>query len=56
MDFGSLRISEKLVDFDGDSFEKGDALLNSGSEKEDNTKDYTACSSEDCGYCGHCKY
>lgn len=23
---------------------------------DDSEKDYTACSAEDCGYCGHCKY
>ena len=26
------------------------------SEDEESEKDFTACSSEDCGYCGHCSY
>ncbi|KAL9110262.1 MAG: hypothetical protein Q9227_005169 [Pyrenula ochraceoflavens] len=27
-----------------------------GDDDDDSVKDYTACSLEDCGYCGHCKY
>ncbi|KAL9085437.1 MAG: hypothetical protein Q9165_007587 [Trypethelium subeluteriae] len=27
-----------------------------GYQSEESEKDYTACSAEDCGYCGHCSY
>jgi hypothetical protein len=27
-----------------------------GYRSENSNKDYTACSLEDCGYCGHCDY
>ena len=33
----------------------GDGSLGYGSDAKSD-KDYTACSLEDCGYCGHCDY
>ncbi|KAI9788632.1 MAG: hypothetical protein M1816_006778 [Peltula sp. TS41687] len=35
------------------------AMYDSGEDyhqDDDSDKDYTACSAEDCGYCGHCRY
>jgi len=43
--------SEKYYDWDDDQ-----GLLDSGRKSEESDKDYTACSSEVCGYCGHCRY
>ncbi|KAL0261727.1 hypothetical protein SLS55_003157 [Diplodia seriata] len=39
--------------FLGDSDDGGGVLFNSD---DDSDQDYTACSAEDCGYCGHCRY
>lgn len=50
------------LDSDGDTPELsvtgGAKLLNNDeySDEDESEKDFTACSAEDCGYCGHCKY
>ncbi|KAK3690817.1 hypothetical protein LTR37_018945 [Vermiconidia calcicola] len=44
------------VDSDG-YVDSGDERYVAGlSDDDDDAKDYTACSAEDCGYCGRCKY
>ena len=61
---GSLGDPETPAD-DADDLEapslyhsSGGTMLPEDDEREDSDseKDYTACSAEDCGYCGHCDY
>lgn len=45
---------EEDLDADADSDAKGGVGIDSGDDEAE--PDYTACSAENCGYCGQCKY
>jgi len=44
-------------DAHNDLWDSDSGVYDDGRESDDESvKDYTACSAEDCGYCGHCRY